>query len=246
MTAVLIESTPAHDTADPALVRRHIRDLMAAGTSWRAVADLAEVPRSQVHRILYRNPTTIETDVANRILAVEARPSRPLHAADAKTDATGTRRRIQALHHDGYDADHIASAIGETPQKIRTWLCCARIDARHAQAVTDLFTSWSGIPAEGNGIDPETARRARALARKRRWAQAGAWCDDIDDPGAAPMRWYGVRRSEDLVADAEEIRETSNVGWNLAAERLGVSRNTLDKARERVAKRARDRQALAA
>lgn len=236
---------PPHGTTDPAPVRQHVRNLMNAGTGWRVIADLAEVPRSKVHRILYRNPAAIDTAVAEAILTVTAAMPRPARTADTKTDATGTRRRIQALHHDGYDSDRIGTAIGERPQKVRTWLCCARIDARHAQSVTDLFASWSGIPAEANGVDPEEAGHARTLARRRRWAQAGAWGDGIDDPGSAPMPWYGVRRSEDLVADAEEIRRTCGVGWNLVAERLGVSRNALDKARERVAARAKREQVAA-
>lgn len=232
-------------TTNPAPIRQHIRDLMAAGTGWRVVADLAGIPRSKVHRILYRNPDVINTAMAEAILAVTATMPSPARAADTKVDATGVRRRIQALHHDGYDSDHIGAAIGERPQRIRAWLCCARIDARHAETVTNLFATWSGTPAETKGVDPETARRARALARRRRWARAGAWCDGIDDPGAAPMSWYGVRRSEDLVADAEEIRRTWGVGWDLVAERLQVRRNTLDKARERVAARAKQKRVTA-
>lgn len=238
---------PPHGAADTASVRQHIRNLMAAGTGWRSIADLAGVSRTEVHRILYRNPGAVAPDTADRILTVTTDTPRPAAAKDTKVDATGTRRRVRALHHDGYDTDHIGDAIGVCPQTVHSWLRCARIDSRHAKAVKDLFERWSGVPAEDNDIDPETARNARTLARLRRWTQAGAWCDDIDDPVAAPTPWYGVRRAADLYEDSEELLAAGESIYTICR-RLDVSLCNLKRARERVRARARTaaRQELAA
>lgn len=238
------------NAVDPAPVRRHIRDCMAGGTGSRTVADLAQVPRSTVHRILYRNPATIDAEDAKAILAVTPGRRHRNRTADTHVDAVGTRRRIRAMHHDGYDTDRIAEAVGEHPRIVRSWLLCTRIDAQHAQAVTDLHATWTGIPAENNGVAPETADAARALARRRRWAQTGAWDEEtnpIDDPDAVPTPWFGVRRSADLFADSEELL-AQRLPFDVVAARLEVSVNTLQKARERIRARSRaaERQAVAA
>lgn len=93
---------------------------------------------------------------------------------------------------------------------------------------------------EGRG-----ASRARNRARAAKWPTPEQWDDAIDDPDADPASWIrrgdDARTAEELVADAEEIKRTWDVGWDLIAERLGVRRNTLEKARERV--RARERAA---
>lgn len=230
-----------HGTTDPAAVRQHIRDLIASGTDRRSIADLAQVPYSTIRRILYRNPATIETDTAQAILAVSPGRRRHARAVTTDVDATGTRRRVRAMHHDGYDTSHIAAAVGEQPRIVRSWLRCARIDADHAQAVADLYLAWSGVPAETNGADPESAACARQLARRRRWAQAGAWDEDagaIDDPNATPTPWYGVRRSADLFADSEELL-AQRLPFDVVAARLDVKINTLQRARERMRARAR-------
>lgn len=237
------------NAVDPAPVRQHIRDCMAAGTGRRAIADLAQVPRSTVNKILYRNPATIDAEDAKAILAVA--PGRRNHStADTHVDATGTRRRIRAMHHDGYDTNRIAEAVGEHPRIVRSWLLCARIDARHARAVTDLHAAWAGIPAESNGVAPETADAARALARRRRWAQTGAWDEEtnpIDDPDAVPTPWFGVRRSADLYEDSEELL-AQKLPFDVVAARLEVNVNTLQRARERMRARSRaaERQVVAA
>lgn len=229
---------PPHGTTDPAPVRQHIRDLMAAGTGWRAVADLAEVSRATVHRILYRSPAVIDTETADRILAVTVDAKPAARSQDTKTDATGTRRRIRALHHDGNSTDRIGNAIGVPPQTVRAWLRSARIDSRDAEAVRDLFERWSGTPAEENGAFPQEAERARMLARRRRWAKAGAWCDDIDDPHAVATPWFGVRRAADLYADSEELLALGEP-IDVICDRLDVTLCNLKRARERVKARRR-------
>lgn len=166
-----------------------------------------------------------------------ARPL-PTHGT---TDATGTRRRIQALHHNGYDNHRIAEAIGRPAGTVKTWLHNNRgISARNAEAVTDLYQCWSGIPAETNGSSQDAADAARALARRRRWYPAACWAgEDMDDPAAAPVSARTSWRSEDLVAEAEQVRAATDYKWAEIAAHLGVTFRALDRARTRVAARRR-------
>lgn len=231
---------------DADIVRQHLRTLMAADIGWRYAADLAGVPRSTVSQLLYRGTRTARSETATRILAVTtdvpARPAAPRSIKPARVEPTGTRRRIQAFHHDGYDTARIGSALNVPAVTVGTWLHNNRgIDANCAQAVADLYRAWAGVPAEDNGASPEAAEAARTLARQRRWATPDAWSSaDLDDPCATPERPSRpkIRRAEDVVEDAEWLRATSGDSWRGVADRLGVRKNTLHTYQSRVRKRA--------
>lgn len=103
----------------------------------------------------------------------------------AHIDATGTRRRIQALHVLGYSDREIADRLGKTFQevhKMRSLL--ARILPGTAEAVARVYEQLWDKPS----IGPHAAK-VRALAARKGWHPPMAW-DDIDnpddDPDAAP------------------------------------------------------------
>lgn len=156
-----------------------------------------------------------------------------------RTDATGTRRRIQAMHHDGYDTARIATALQTATATVHAWLRNSRgIDARHAWAVAELHRAWAGIPAEDNGSSAQAAQAARTLARRRRWKPSIAWDGrDIDDPAAVPVEWRTVRRAADLVEDAEWLRAQTNGTWDAIAAQLNVRKDTLHQYRTRERRR---------
>lgn len=226
---------PPHGTTDRALLHAHLRSLITPVVGCGTIANLTGVSQRTLQEVLSPRPgrptRRFSTSTAQKILAVADIPM---------TDATGTRRRIKALHHDGYDTARIGARIPADAETVRRWLRFTAIPTLYADAVADLYAQWGGIPAETNGSSPADADAARALARRRRWHPAVCWAgENIDDPAAVPTSARRTWRSEDLVADAEEIRRTTGIGWSLVAERLGVHRNTLDKARERVAARRR-------
>lgn len=156
-----------------------------------------------------------------------------------RTDATGTRRRLQALHHDGYGTASVAAALGVTPAAVCTWLHNNRgIDVRQASAVADLYRSWSGVPAEDNGSSAQDAQAARALAHRRRWKPQAAWRNqDMDNPAAVPMETRTVRRAADVVEDAEWLRSETGGTWEAIAARLKIRTDTLHQYRMRVRRR---------
>jgi hypothetical protein len=99
-----------------------------------------------------------------------------------RVDATGTRRRLQALATAGWSAQVIADLLGVGP---KTHICRIRAGARArvlrstAQRVQALYDElWDR---------PGPSLYARNYAAKRAWALPLAWDDDtIDDPAAAP------------------------------------------------------------
>ncbi len=94
-------------------------------------------------------------------------------------------------------------------------------------------------PATATG-NPRAADLSRQSPRPRgppNWPPPLAWDDDtIGDPAARPHPWRRPRthRSADLAADAADLAGRGYTRTQ-AAERLGVSRNTLDQAIRRAA-----------
>jgi hypothetical protein len=221
-------------------VRDHIANLAEAGIGWMRAAELAGLPTATVSYWLYGShgqppAKDVTVDLAAKMLAV--RPTLDNAADGARIEATGTRRRLQALVSNGWPMKHLARLLGisgsNSPRLIRQTM----IEAATARAVRDLFAKLWDVKPEDGGVRADIAERARKSSAAKGWMPPQAWTC-IDDPGEVPTDWRrtGERRgSEELVADAEEIRRTCGIGWTLVAERLGVKRNTLDKARERVA-----------
>ena len=227
-------------------VRQHVRNLMAAGVGWKRVAKLASVHTSVIGLLLYgkngRLRNALRTENAEKILAV--RPP-TIHAVpdNKPVDNVGTRRRLEALGCRGYSCAHIAQEIGVWPETARAWLHGGSVEARHARAVAELFARWEMHDAETNGVMLLTAAQTRARAKRLGWQPPMAWdLETIDDDDAQPLDWErpgGQQPASELIEDAEFIVRTTGVSFKKAADRLGVHRHTLEKARERTAARAK-------
>jgi DNA-binding CsgD family transcriptional regulator len=99
-------------------------------------------------------------------------------------DATGTRRRVQALMRIGWTADLMAAELGVTGAAVRAWTTTAKVRRSTAARVAALYDRWWNQP----GPSVRTRSRARAAG----WAPPLAWDDDrIDDRRARPN--WGAR-----------------------------------------------------
>lgn len=218
-------------------VRDHFAMLAAHGIGWRRASRLAGISTGTTAKILYGVPlrgrppaAKVRTETAAAILAVRPAPEAP--ADYAVVDATGYRRRLQALVALGYPQGYLASELGIRPSNfhIRT----ERVLARHARAARDLYDRlWNQNPAD-SGVTVIGATRARRYAAAYGWPPPLAWDDDtIDDPDAQPDLGGQVRRQDALAEDAAFIARTTGADLDQIAARLGVTRNYLDKIRER-------------
>lgn len=101
-------------------------------------------------------------------------------------DATGTRRRLQALTALGYDQKHLAGRLGISRPAIG-YLTGSRTSTVHratAAAAAELYDELSMRVAPAGF----TATYARAVARRNGWPPPLAWDDDtIGDPAARPQ-----------------------------------------------------------
>lgn len=176
-------------TVDAEPVREHLRDLMRKGATLRSIATAAQYDHGSLGRIMWgRNnepaPKHIRTDNAARILAVTLPQTGISILADM--DATGTRRRIQALHAAGRPLARIARDFHWHETWLHEVLRAATVTVRTAAHVAARYEQLKDEPVEAAGIRPQDIRNARERAAAFGWHRPDVWDWDIDDPSADP------------------------------------------------------------
>jgi transcriptional regulator with XRE-family HTH domain len=222
---------------DAGPAREHVEALGRAGIGWRRVAELAGVGNGSISRLLRGGPgdrppsRRIRPETERKILAVS--PTLSALAGAALIDATATRRRLQALVCCGYSQAALAARLGILRSNFHQ-ITCDQVTAATARAVAALYDELWDVPPDESGHRARiSVSRARNYARARGWVPPMAWDDDtIANPDATPAEdWQRPARlgAADLVEEAEEL-----IAWEgsrqLAAERLGIKRDTLDTA----------------
>ncbi|WP_344861629.1 hypothetical protein [Planomonospora alba] len=150
-------------------------------------------------------------------------------------DATGTRRRVQALMRQGWSMPRIAAQIGSSREALSRMIQRRTVIARIARAVRDVYDELWDVPAPARtAADVRSVNRTKALAVRCGYVTGMAWDDDtIDDPNARPDLGARVSRDQALSEDSDWLMTTQGLTVEQAAERLGVTRDYLDKARSR-------------
>jgi transcriptional regulator with XRE-family HTH domain len=160
--------------------------LGAAGIGVKQVAELSGLAYSTVARLLWGDgPGTpkerVRADTAARILAID--PSADNLAAGGRIDATGTRRRLQALMALGWTQASLARQLHRGTCSVRRTLASRTVTVATAAAVRELYEQLSNTaPEEGTPARRHASQAARARAHKRGWLPPLAW-DDIDTDG---------------------------------------------------------------
>jgi hypothetical protein len=173
--------------AEPA--RQHLRTLMDAGISYYRVADMIGVNYAYLTGLLYtkgaKQPSKkIRPETATLILAI----SPNTQVTKQRVDATGTRRRLQALIVMGWPQTTLARMLGRAGGGTLNGLLEAdHVYATTADAVSRLYTHLRAAVPENHGVLPLSAKRTRTYSRNHGWHGPLAWdTDTIDDPTAAP------------------------------------------------------------
>lgn len=229
---------PDSAMVDGETVRAHLRALMDAGMGWKRIASLAGVSSSTVSSILYgehrydpshpdyRPPRKqMRRRIADALLGVR------LDLADrALVDATGARRRLQALVVVGWSQSRLAQMVGMTPASLGLLIHGRRdrVLVSTAAAVQRLYDAhWAAGPVPTNRAERSGFVRVRAAAVERGWVPAMAWDDDmIDDPAAQPCMGDVITGVPARVADAIELLDSGEIPEQIAG-RLGVTLATL-------------------
>ncbi|MGW8679578.1 hypothetical protein ACWGNN_00665 [Streptomyces sp. NPDC055817] len=221
--------------AEPA--RQHVRMLGSYGIGWQRTARLADVSTGGVSRLLYgspvegRGPTKrVRTTTADKITAV--RPSFDSVAPLARVDATGTRRRLQALVANGWPQARLGQELGIKHHRliwaqIRSDMVAAET-VRRTQALYGQL--WNAAPAT-HGVAPRFIEEAKQLAGRNGWAPPAAWDDDyIDSPAATPDLGEHVDRYTAIAEDGRWLIRTQGYTTAQAAHRLGITKDHLFRA----------------
>lgn len=168
--------------------RGHVRSLMASGVTLGRVAVLAGLGVATLQKLMDGTPRSggvpssrVRPKTAESILAVR------LNLDDlpgtAWVNATGSKRRIQALAALGYTLKEQAEAVGKIPSNYRAILFRDTVLAGTARYVRDLYKAWSMTPAPQTWV----SERTRRIAEKNGWCPPLAWDDDLIDLADADL-----------------------------------------------------------
>ncbi|MCA1224040.1 hypothetical protein [Streptomyces sp. 8L] len=180
----------------------------------------------------------------------------------ARIDATGTRRRMEALAVRGWPSRLMAEQVGMLPQSFRKACNRDRVTARVARGVAAMYDAWWNQDPLDHGVSLYSVSRVQAEAMRMGFCSALAWDDDtIDDPDAEPevapvasakptegsnvvARWL---MGESVILDREgrraaivHLMEWTDLTPAQVGERLDTSAEAVSRAWERAKKKARD------
>lgn len=202
-------------------VTAHLKQLLAAGMSFSAIARAAGVSRDTVTEHARGTHPFIRRSRAARILAV-----RPEHAdPSCLVSALGTRRRIQTLYAAGYGSYLIAKNAGITPRGIDYILNGTRttVTITTRNIIADTYQQLADKPV----TNARTQRRAEAEG----WPGPAYWDDDdFDDPDFEPATKKVTTKRQDIAENANFVMTTTGLDRHATAQRLGVHKSYLDHA----------------
>ncbi len=210
--------------ADAGPVRQHVRALLDAGVSLRAIHCVTGADHRALAHLIIGGPATgtwpqgrIPVADAQRILDIPV----PVRPADPTSDvpSVGTVRRLRALSALGYSPTALGKRLAMAVGVVRELLEGGHtaVDVRTARRVAALFEELQ--------MQPGPSAAARQSAAERGWAPPLAWDEhSIDNPAAEPS--CGPKRK--LLFD-EIYLELRDMGLrnHQIANRLGITMDSL-------------------
>ncbi|ONK09493.1 hypothetical protein [Streptomyces sp. MP131-18] len=217
-------------TVPAAPAAEHLRALMADGAGWTQIRTALNCSTSTISNILNGTTPRVRRATADKILALELTT---VLAGRRTTDATGSIRRVRALQ----AAGHTCKIIGDTAGVDHT-VIHALVNARTAEvsrSVADRITTAYDQLATAPGSNVRAVNRAA----RGGWPDPTWWEDwgGIDDPDAPESEPAGATPRYLAVAEDAEWLERQGYTRTQAAERLGVTRDGVQKAISRARKR---------
>jgi hypothetical protein len=240
---------------DAGPVSHHLTALRAAGIGVERIASLAGTSVSQIRELAAS--ATADAPVSRRIRPSTAARILSIGIADvnraphSRVDATGTRRRLQALVAIGWAPELLAPQLGRRPSSLRRSTTSSSVNAGTAQDVAVLYERLSHTPPPGSTVEQRAAAdAARAHAAAQHWPPPLAWdnidtdlpphpadetssSDDVDEIAVErALAGDGIRYSELTLAEQEQVvhrltergRSIRDIAAQLATTKRTVSR----------------------
>lgn len=202
---------------DAAPVREYTLSLMAYGIGMKRIAHIAGVSNSTLGKILYGSEAQgikprarVAKHVAEKVMKVK--PELQHLGKTALVEASGTRRRIQALVVIGWSKARLARQLGMAPSNFNKTLNSETVHAETARKVQALYDQLWNQPQYGHDHRSRiSANASRNRAKAKGWAPPLAWDDEtIDDPNATPDMGQeaGFIHAEERMETIEFLLET--------------------------------------
>lgn len=115
------------------------------------------------------------------------RKDRYLNGGPLLIDATGMRRRIEALMCLGWSYELVGNRAGVTGGAVRRWRRTASMERATVRKITRVYDELCMTPGPSKG--------AAAMAKRMGYAPPLAW-DDIDDPDERPSTPLEQQRAQ--------------------------------------------------
>lgn len=173
-------------------------------------------------------------DYTSYVKGCRCGPARAANAARSRArragclpivDATGVRRRLQALAAAGWSLNDLAAALYVNRNVVHRWQTFdMRIHERNARRVADLY--------DRIGLDEGRSAQSRSTAARHGWPPPIEWDDaNIDDPKARPLDVDGPPRYHERAVPFVDIEllVMSGETWERACSRLGIAKEALDR-----------------
>ena len=205
-------------------VRAHLRRIHAAGMSYPAICQRLGLPQanSLQHLVWGRGQwgpgQQVRRETAELILNYW--PTLQDFPDAARIDATGTRRRVEAMAVRGFSRAAMADRIGMCATHFKKVVGRDRVTAAVARSVAALYDEWWNADPSAYGLPRSSVSRALRDAQRAGYHSALAWDDDtIDDPNALPQ--------------TDAVQPVATEGENVAARWLMGESVILDRAARR-------------
>lgn len=192
--------------------RDRLLELQREGVSYKQVARLTGISTTTLGTLLYGRhdrrggepPRTISREHSDLIVNLIVDP---LDMTDGTTiDATGSRRRLQALVAIGWSINRLGQQLGVDRGNMGRLFEEEAISVRYARAISGLYERcWDTEPDCSSAGELGGVTRAKHIAAKRGWLPPMAWPDEqIDNPDFDPNQFDfdADLVADDLVVDA--------------------------------------------
>lgn len=191
----LTDAGPVHD---------HLVALRAAGIGVERIAELTGMSVSNIRTLAAsergHSPATrrIRLSTAARILGVNIADDH--RAPHSRVDATGTRRRLQALAAIGWPLELLADELARRPSSLRRSMTSLSITARTARDVAALYERLAYTPPpRDTRMQCAAVDATRAHAAAHGWLPPMAW-DNINIAASPPPN-----TAQPIAEDVDEI-----------------------------------------
>lgn len=179
---------------DATATREHILNLHAAGVPLKTIARQAGIGDGTLLRLLYEDvnrgrPRTrrVRRETERRVLAVK--PSIEILNPGSRIDATGSRRRLQALITRGWSMSEVARRVPISVTTLNETLVGGQVTVAYARLIRAVYDElWDQNPPAGTPQQKASITKSLRRAQSAGYAPPLAWGEQtIDDPDAVPL-----------------------------------------------------------